>query len=71
MDLRLIEEARPADRPPAARFREYTVSPGTTLSLKLTTAINSGANRPEDPVQATLAGPCRSEAPRYHPLAVP
>lgn len=55
VDVRLIEEARPAALPPAARFREYTVPAGTTLSLKLATAINSGANRPEDPVQATLA----------------
>jgi hypothetical protein len=51
----VVDEAKPADLPPAARFREYTVPEGTTLSLRLATAINSGTNRAEDPVEATLA----------------
>jgi hypothetical protein len=42
VDVRVVDEAEPADLPPTARFREYTVPEGTTLSLKLLTAINSG-----------------------------
>ena len=55
VDVRVVGEAKPADLPPAAKFREYTVPGGTTLSLKLATAINSGTNRAEDRIEATLA----------------
>jgi len=39
----------------AAKFREYTVPAGTTLSLTLVTALDSGKNKVEDAVNATLA----------------
>jgi len=55
VDVKVVDEAKPTDLPPAARFREYTVPEGTALSLRLVTAINSGTGRVEDPVEATLA----------------
>ncbi len=55
VDVRVRGEAKPASLPPAARFREYTVPEGTTLSLRLATAINSGTARVEDAIEATLA----------------
>jgi hypothetical protein len=57
VDVRLVaSNAKPAELPPAAKFREYTVPAGTTLSLRLRTPIDSGVNRVEDPVEASLAG---------------
>jgi len=44
-----------SDNKPAAKFREYTVPAGTTLSLTLVTALDSGSNKVEDAVNATLA----------------
>ena len=55
VDVKVVEEGRPTTLPPAARFREYTVPEGTTLSLRLVTAVNSGTARVEDRVEATLA----------------
>ena len=55
VDVRVIDETKPAGLPPAAKFREYTVPEGTTLSLRLVTAINSGTARAGDAVEATLA----------------
>ncbi len=55
VDVKVVDEAKPTDLPPAAKFREYTVPEGTALSLRLGTPINSGTNRVEDPVEATLA----------------
>lgn len=54
VDVRVVDEAKPADLPPAAKFREYTVPEGTTLSLRLATAISSRTSKAEDPVEATL-----------------
>jgi hypothetical protein len=55
VDVEVVDEGQPATLPPAAKFREYTVPEGTTLSLRLATAINSGTARVEDRVEATLA----------------
>ncbi len=55
VDLKVVDKAKPVELPPAAKFREYTVPEGTTISLRLTTAINSGTNRVEDSVDAVLA----------------
>ncbi len=55
VDVKVVDEGQPAELPPAAKFREYTVPEGTTLSLRLATAINSGTARVEDRVEATLA----------------
>jgi hypothetical protein len=55
VDVRIVDETKPAAMPPAAaRFREYTVPEGTILSLKLSTPISSATNRVEDRVEATL-----------------
>ena len=55
VDVGIVDEGQPADLPPAAKFREYTVPAGTTLSLSLATAFNSGTARVNDRVDATLA----------------
>jgi len=55
VDVTVVDQAKPTELPPAAKFREYTVPEGTALSLRLATAINSGTGRVEDPVEATLA----------------
>ncbi len=54
-DVQVVDAAKPVELPPVAKYREYTVPAGTTLALTLTTPINSGTNRVEDPVEATLA----------------
>jgi hypothetical protein len=55
VDVEAVNEGQPATLPPAATFREYTVPEGTTLSLRLATAINSGTASVDDRVEATLA----------------
>ncbi|HUU35898.1 MAG TPA: hypothetical protein VMW48_17655, partial [Vicinamibacterales bacterium] len=55
VDVKTVDEGQPAKLPPAAKFREYTVPEGTTLSLRLRTAIDSGTARVEDRVEANLA----------------
>jgi len=54
VDVKVIEKDRPVVLPPAAKFREYTVPEGTPLSLRLTTAVNSGTAKVEDRVEASL-----------------
>ncbi len=53
--VQVVDETTPAALPSVARYHEYTVPAGTTLALTLATPINSGTNRVEDPVEATLA----------------
>lgn len=55
VDVEVVDEGQPAKLPPAAKFREYTVPEGTTLWLRLATAINSGTASVDDRVGATLA----------------
>lgn len=55
VDLKVVDQARPAPLPPAAKFREYTVPEGTMLALRLVTALDSDTTRVEAPVEATLA----------------
>ncbi len=55
VDVQIVDAARPIELPASAKFREYTVPAGTRLSLTLMTPINSGTNRVEDQVDATLA----------------
>jgi hypothetical protein len=50
-----IAPVKPADLPPIAKWREYTVPEGTKLSLKLATAVSSATSKVEDAVEATLA----------------
>lgn len=55
VDMRVVDRTKPMVLPPAAKVREYTVPEGTTLALRLATAIDSQTNRVEDPIEATLA----------------
>lgn len=54
VDAVVIDAAKPAVLPRAARFHEWTVPEGTVLSLRLTSAIDSGTDDVGDEVQATL-----------------
>lgn len=53
-DARVVDRAKPAEPPAAAKFREYTIPAGTRLPLTLGTAINSASDKVEDPIEATL-----------------
>lgn len=55
VDVRVVDEGQPVNLPPAAKFREFTVPQGATLSLRLATGVSSGTARVEDRVEATLA----------------
>src|SRR5713226_3348851 len=48
VDLRVVDKTKPIVLPAAATVREYTIPEGTTLALKLATAIDSEANKVED-----------------------
>lgn len=47
-------EAAPAPAPPVPQYREVTLPAGTTLRLRLTSAIASDSSRVEDTVRAQL-----------------
>jgi hypothetical protein len=55
VDVKVVDPNKPADLPPVAKFREYTIPSGTTVSVKLGNPISSATSRVEDPIQATLA----------------
>ncbi len=55
VDVRMVDAGTPVVLPAAATFREYTVPQGTSLSLRLTSAIDSATSRVGDQVDATLA----------------
>ena len=54
-DVRVVDEKKPVELPPIARFREYTVPADTTLRLSIDTPLSSETAKVEDPVEATLA----------------
>jgi hypothetical protein len=54
-DVRVVEPGRPADVPPAAKFREYTVPDGTRLRLTLDTPVSSETSQVGDAIEARLA----------------
>ena len=54
-DLRVVDKAKPAPLPPAARFRELTLPEGTKLVLRLESAVGSDTSRVEDPIEAILS----------------
>lgn len=56
-DVRVVDETKPAVLPPMARFREYTVPEGTSLAVRLETAVASDSSRVEDAVEATVTEP--------------
>lgn len=52
-DVQLVEET-PAALPAIPTFREFTVPEGTTLAVRLDSAVDSDTGHVADPVQATL-----------------
>jgi len=52
--VRLVDEADESPLPAIATFREFTVPAGTTLVVRLDSAIASDTSRVEDRVEATL-----------------
>ena len=53
-DVQLVDEATPAVLPAIAKFREFTLPEGTTLAVRLDSAVGSDSSRVEDPIEATL-----------------
>ena len=53
-DVQLVDETTPAPLPAIAKFREFTLPEGTTLAVRLDSAVSSDSSRVEDPVEATL-----------------
>ena len=51
----MVDKAKPEPLPPVAKFREFTVPAGTTLVVRLDSAVGSDTSRVEDPVEATLS----------------
>jgi hypothetical protein len=54
-DVRVVEPTKPAELPPMAKFREYTIPEGTPLKLTIQSAVSSETSKVEDVVDATLA----------------
>jgi len=54
-DVRVVDSANPDVLPPAATFREFTLPAGTTLVVRLESAVASDTSRVEDPVEAVLS----------------
>jgi hypothetical protein len=54
-DVRVVDEKKPVELPPIARFREFTVPEDTTLRLSIDTPLSSETASIEDAVVATLA----------------
>jgi len=52
-DVQLVAEA-PAPLPAIAKFREFTLPAGTTLHVRLDSALGSDSSRAGDPIEATL-----------------
>ena len=58
VDVRVVDaSAKPVELPPAAKFREYTIPEGTTLTLAVASTVDTAANRAEDPIEAALTQP--------------
>jgi hypothetical protein len=53
-DVRVVDKAKPAPLPPAAKFREFTLPEGTRLVVRLESAVASDTSHVEDAVEATL-----------------
>ena len=52
--MQLVDEATPAVLPAIAKFREFTLPEGTTLAVRLDSAVGSDSSRVEDSIEATL-----------------
>jgi hypothetical protein len=67
-DVRVVDEAAPAAPLPAiAKFREVTLPEGTTLVVRLDSAVASDTSRVEDPLEATLADAVMAEGVEVFP----
>ncbi len=53
--VHVVDGTTPAALPTIAKFREFTLPEGTTLAVRLDSAIASDSSRVEDPIEATLA----------------
>src|SRR5215204_6129697 len=49
-DVRVVDEKKPVELPPIARFREYTIPADATLRLSIDTPLSSETAKVEDPV---------------------
>ena len=57
-DLRVVDPARPpAEAPPAARFREFTVPADMKISLELDSSVSSETSGVGDPVSGQITEP--------------
>jgi hypothetical protein len=56
-DVQVVEPDKPAELPPIAKFREYTVPAGTTIAIELGSSVSSATSKVEDPVTAELTEP--------------
>ena len=54
-DVQVVADT-PVPLPAIAKFREFTVPAGTTLDVRLQSAVGSDSSRAGDPVEATLTG---------------
>jgi hypothetical protein len=52
-EVQVVADA-PAPLPAIAKFREYTIPAGTTLAVRLESAVGSDSSRAGDPIEATL-----------------
>ena len=54
-DVRVVDEKKPVELPPIAKFREYTVPEDQTLRVAIDTPLSSETAKVEDTVEGTLA----------------
>jgi hypothetical protein len=52
--VQVVDEATVTPLPPIATFREFTLPPGTSLAVRLESAVGSDSSRVEDRIEATL-----------------
>jgi hypothetical protein len=53
-DVQPVEASKPAELPPVAKFREYTIPSGTEIELDLETPVTTETARVGEPVRASL-----------------
>jgi hypothetical protein len=56
-DVQVIDGKTPVKLPEVAKFREYTVPEGTTISVRVTAPVSSATSHEGDPVEGVLANP--------------
>ncbi len=68
ISLELMDGVTPQVLPAGATFREFTVLKGTTLSVRLDSAVGSDTSHVGDPVQATLVHAVRADGQETLPV---